>query len=71
MVSEQIVKKWIHPLEDGTLPNVGLRTKMLNMISHMPIFKEHLKRSGLGKVVMMLWKHPEEVPEALLFGSML
>ncbi|KAG7389078.1 hypothetical protein PHYPSEUDO_011347 [Phytophthora pseudosyringae] len=58
-----IVKKWIQPLEDGTLPNVGLRTKMLEMVSKMPVFKEHLKRSGLGKVVMLLMKHPQETPE--------
>ncbi|KAE8891970.1 hypothetical protein PF005_g11873 [Phytophthora fragariae] len=58
-----IVKKWIQPLEDGTLPNVGLRTKMLEMVSKMPVFKEHLKRSGLGKVVMVLMKHPQETPE--------
>ncbi|KAG1691961.1 hypothetical protein DVH05_025941 [Phytophthora capsici] len=58
-----IVKKWIQPLDDGSLPNVGLRTKMLEMVSKMPVFKEHLKRSGLGKVVMVLMKHPQETPE--------
>ncbi|RLN60545.1 hypothetical protein BBJ29_007162 [Phytophthora kernoviae] len=58
-----IVKKWIQPLENGTLPNVGLRTKMLDMVSKMPVFKEHLKRSGLGKVVMILMKHPQETLE--------
>ncbi|CAH0473554.1 unnamed protein product [Peronospora belbahrii] len=58
-----IVKKWIQPLEDSALPNVGLRTKMLEMISKMPVFKEHLKRSGLGKVVMLLMKHPQETTE--------
>ncbi|KAL7693949.1 putative transcription factor IIS, TFIIS/LEDGF domain superfamily [Plasmopara halstedii] len=58
-----IVKKWIQPFEDGTLPNVGLRTKILDMVSKMPVFKEHLKRSGLGKVVMVLMKHPQETIE--------
>ncbi|GAB9474595.1 hypothetical protein Gpo141_00011715 [Globisporangium polare] len=58
-----IIKKWIHPLDDGTLPNVGIRTKMINMVADMPVFKEHLKRSGFGKVIMMLWKHPEETRE--------
>lgn len=58
-----IVKKWIQPLENGALPNVGLRTKMLEMVSKMPVFKEHLKRSGLGKVVMLLMKHPQETRE--------
>ncbi|EGZ22870.1 hypothetical protein PHYSODRAFT_324166 [Phytophthora sojae] len=32
-----IVKKWIQPLEDGSLPNVGLRTKMLQMVSKMTV----------------------------------
>ncbi|TDH69293.1 hypothetical protein CCR75_005017 [Bremia lactucae] len=62
-IREQIVKKWIQPLENGALPNVGLRTKMLEMVSKMPVFKEHLKRSGLGKVVMLLMKHPQETRE--------
>ncbi|RLN73166.1 hypothetical protein BBJ28_00011067 [Nothophytophthora sp. Chile5] len=65
----QIVKKWIQPMDDGSLPNVGVRTKMLDMISKMPgtqglsLGCEHLKRSGLGKVVMILMKHPEETRE--------
>lgn len=58
-----IVKKWISPLDDGTLPNLGMRSKMLQMITRLPIYKDHLKRSGFGKVVMALWKHPEETME--------
>jgi len=57
------IKKWIQPLEDGTLPNLGVRTKMLHMVSRLPVMKEHLKRSGFGKVVMLLWKHPQETRE--------
>ncbi|GLE02372.1 hypothetical protein PINS_up011210 [Pythium insidiosum] len=57
------IKKWIQPLDDGTLPNLGVRTKLLHMVARLPVMKEHLKRSGFGKVVMMLWKHPEETRE--------
>lgn len=57
------IKKWIQPLEDGSLPNLGVRTKMLQMVANLPVMKEHLKRSGFGKVVMLLWKHPSETRE--------
>ncbi|OQR90643.1 hypothetical protein THRCLA_09247, partial [Thraustotheca clavata] len=58
-----IIKKWIQPLDNGSLPNLSLRSKMLNMCLSMPIYKEHLKRSGFGKVIMNLWKHPDETME--------
>ncbi|GMF65575.1 unnamed protein product [Phytophthora lilii] len=45
-----IVKKWIQPLEDGTLPNVGLRTKMLEMVSKMPVFNKTLDFSKLAEL---------------------
>jgi hypothetical protein len=32
----QFIKKWIQPLDDGSLPNVGVRTKMLEMVNRMP-----------------------------------
>ncbi|ETV80206.1 hypothetical protein, variant 1 [Aphanomyces astaci] len=56
----EIIKKWIHPKESGELPNLGLRTKVLDIVQRLPIDKEHLKRSGFGKVIMILWKHPDE-----------
>ncbi|ETW09542.1 hypothetical protein H310_00096 [Aphanomyces invadans] len=59
----EIIKKWIHPKENGELPNLGLRTKILDIVQRLPIDKEHLKRSGFGKVIMILWKHPDESPE--------
>ncbi|RHY79380.1 hypothetical protein DYB26_000546 [Aphanomyces astaci] len=52
--------EWIHPKESGELPNLGLRTKVLDIVQRLPIDKEHLKRSGFGKVIMILWKHPDE-----------
>ncbi|OQR98561.1 hypothetical protein ACHHYP_08323 [Achlya hypogyna] len=58
-----IIKKWIQPMESGTLPNLSLRSKMLDMCQRMPIYKEHLKRSSFGKAIMALWKHPDETPE--------
>ena len=59
------------PLARRTLPSYALRTKMYELLSQMDrIRPEHLKGSerggvggdapGLGKVVMMLYKHPQE-----------
>ncbi|KAF0685758.1 Aste57867_22366 [Aphanomyces stellatus] len=58
-----VIKKWIQPMENGSLPNLGLRTKMIEICQRLPIDKEHLKRSGFGKVIMTLWKHPDESVE--------
>jgi transcription factor SPN1 len=35
---------------------------VLESISKMPVTKDNLKQSGLGKVVMLLYKHPTETP---------
>ena len=60
----EILKKWIQPHDStGKLPNVGIRTKLLNITKRLPIYKDHLKRSGFGKVIMILWKHPDETSE--------
>ena len=61
------------PLSRRNLPNLTLRTKMYEMLATMDkIRPEHLKGSerggvgghapGLGKVVLMLFKHPHETP---------
>uniref|UniRef100_A0A7R9YA66 TFIIS N-terminal domain-containing protein n=1 Tax=Pinguiococcus pyrenoidosus TaxID=172671 RepID=A0A7R9YA66_9STRA len=54
--------KWIQPL-DGTkrqLPNETVRTTLIQRLHDLPIEIDHLKRSGMGKVVMGLYKHPLE-----------
>lgn len=64
-----VLKAWIEPMPDGTLPNSRLRNSILGMLGSLPIDcsfedrREQLKRSGLGKVVMFLSKLPDETAE--------
>mmetsp|Transcript_49639 Transcript_49639/g.63622 ORF Transcript_49639/g.63622 Transcript_49639/m.63622 type:complete len:425 (-) Transcript_49639:349-1623(-) len=61
------------PLSKRTLPNLTLRSKLYELLLLMPITPEHLKHTegggyngnwqGLGKVILMLLKHPNETSE--------
>ena len=61
-------KRWIQPLPNGKLGNVTVRQRVLAAISNMNsgsdngITPPDLKRSEFGRVVMVLWKHPDETP---------
>ena len=58
-----VVRRWIQPLPNGQLGNVTVRQKLLDAIANMPgIHPNALKRSELGKTVMLLHKHPKETP---------
>lgn len=58
-----VVRRWIQPLANGQLGNVTVRQKLLEAIAKMPgIHPNALKRSELGKTVMLLHKHPKETP---------
>jgi transcription factor SPN1 len=58
---------WLRPGEDGSLPNLRVRSSLLSLCSRLPVDtqeqdgREQLKRSGLGKVVMFYKLH-DEVP---------
>ncbi|EOY19721.1 hypothetical protein QUC31_005983 [Theobroma cacao] len=63
-----LLKNWLEPLPDGSLPNATLRAAILNMLTQvLPIDieredrREQLKKSGLGKVIMFLSKSDEEI----------
>ncbi|KAJ0987786.1 hypothetical protein J5N97_006142 [Dioscorea zingiberensis] len=51
-----VLRTWLEPLPDGSLPNVNIRTAILEILIDLPIDltqhvrKEQLKKSGLGKV---------------------
>ncbi|KAF3775724.1 IWS1-like protein [Nymphaea thermarum] len=61
-----VLKNWLEPLPNGCLPNINVRTALLNILIDLPIDveqhdrKEQLKRSGLGKVIMFLSRSEEE-----------
>lgn len=63
-----VLKAWIEPMPDGTLPNSKIRSSVLNMLTRLPVDcsfedrKEQLKRSGLGRIIMFLSKLPDELP---------
>ncbi|KAJ4808873.1 Transcription factor iws1 [Rhynchospora pubera] len=61
-----LLKNWLEPLPDGSLPNMNIRSAILKILTEFPIDleqperREQLKRSGLGKVIMFLSKSDEE-----------
>eukprot|EP00249_Psilotum_nudum_P012323 c23720_g1_i1 orf=112-1608(+) len=63
-----VLKNWLEPLPDGSLPNITIRTKLLKILTDLPIDvelydrREQLKKSGLGKVIMFLSRSDEETP---------
>ncbi|KAF8396792.1 hypothetical protein HHK36_018425 [Tetracentron sinense] len=61
-----LLKNWLEPLPDGSLPNINIRTAILKILTDFPIDldqydrREQLKKSGLGKVIMFLSRSDEE-----------
>ncbi|KAL0408011.1 UNVERIFIED_CONTAM: protein IWS11 [Sesamum radiatum] len=61
-----LLKNWLEPLPDGSLPDIDIRTAVLKILNDFPIDLQHsdrrglLKRSGLGKVIMFLSMSAEE-----------
>jgi transcription factor SPN1 len=67
---------WLRPGEDGSLPNLRLRTTLLTICSRLPVDtqeqdgREQLKRSGLGKVIMFYKLHDEVAANRILAARM-
>lgn len=61
-----LLKNWLEPLPDGSLPNINVREAILRILTDFPIDldqydrREQLKKSGLGKVIMFLSRSDEE-----------
>ncbi|XP_022753623.1 protein IWS1 homolog 1-like [Durio zibethinus] len=61
-----LLKNWLEPLPDGSLPNATIRGTILNILTDFPLDlkqqerREQLKKSGLGRVIMFLSRSEEE-----------
>ncbi|XP_017426338.1 protein IWS1 homolog 1-like [Vigna angularis] len=60
-----VLKNWLEPLPDGSLPNLTLRTKILKILNDIDLEhhdrRKHLKNSGIGNAVMFLSQSDEEI----------
>jgi len=60
-----LIRKWLHPLSDGALPSFQVRSQVLAALHKMPDLAGeemvgYLRRSEIGKTLMLLWKHKDE-----------
>ena len=61
-----LLKNWLEPLPDGSLPNANIRGTVLNILTDFPLDlgqqdrREQFKKSGLGRTIMFLSKSVEE-----------
>lgn len=56
------IADWLSLLPDRSLPHITIRTELLKILHELPpVSAGTLKQSGIGKSVMILFKHPREI----------
>ncbi|VDK88447.1 unnamed protein product [Litomosoides sigmodontis] len=59
-----VISEWLAPLPDKSLPALEIRTDLLKILQDFNRLEPGtLKQSGLGRAVMLLFKHPRETKE--------
>ncbi|CCF55967.1 hypothetical protein KAFR_0A05320 [Kazachstania africana CBS 2517] len=59
----QSVRIWLEPLPDGSLPSFEIQKSLFAAIKDLPIKTEHLKESGLGRVMIFYTKSKRVEPQ--------
>ncbi|KAJ1911803.1 Transcription factor iws1 [Tieghemiomyces parasiticus] len=52
----EAVRLWLEPLDDGSLPALDIQLELFNFLLKAPIHTEHLRESGMGKLVVFYTK---------------
>ncbi|KAG0747958.1 hypothetical protein G6F57_007284 [Rhizopus arrhizus] len=52
------IRLWLEPLPDRSLPSLDIQVAMLDILDRLPISGEHLRESGVGKIVYFYTKSP-------------
>lgn len=59
----QSVRIWLEPLPDGSLPSFEIQKSLFAAIDNLPIKTEHLKESGLGRIMIFYTKSKRVEPQ--------
>ncbi|EDO18324.1 hypothetical protein Kpol_1039p73 [Vanderwaltozyma polyspora DSM 70294] len=59
----QSVRIWLEPLPDGSLPSFEIQKSLFSALDKLPIKTEHLKESGLGRVLIFYTKSKRVEPQ--------
>jgi transcription factor SPN1 len=46
------IRRWLEPLPDRSLPAYSIQRTLLTALTKLPITKEHLAESGIGKIII-------------------
>jgi len=55
-----VIRTWLMPSPDGTLPALSIRTEMLRLLAKLPITQSNLRKSKLGLTIKELTKREDE-----------
>lgn len=54
----EAIRLWLEPLPDRSLPSLDIQSEMLDVLDKLPIIGDHLRESGVGKIVYFYTKSP-------------
>ncbi|CEP16152.1 hypothetical protein [Parasitella parasitica] len=57
-----VIRQWLEPLPDRSLPSLDIQSEMLDVLEKLPIAGDHLRESGVGKIVYFYTKSPRIEP---------
>ena len=52
------IRRWLEPLPDRSLPAYSIQRTLLTSLTKLPITKEHLAESGIGKIIIFYRNSP-------------
>ncbi|CAF3622863.1 unnamed protein product [Rotaria sp. Silwood1] len=59
-----VLKDWLSPLPDKSLPNIKIRESLIKILQQFGVIDgDRLRDSGIGKALMYLYKHPRETKD--------
>ncbi|KAI8060089.1 hypothetical protein BC940DRAFT_371553 [Gongronella butleri] len=54
----EAIRVWLEPLPDRALPSLQIQHELLEILDKLPAAAEHLRESGIGKIVLFYKKSP-------------